>query len=47
MKKYTNKILIAALAVFLIAITIKFFIRAQEIKEELHQYEIKMKGGQL
>ena len=39
MKKYTNKILIAALAVFLIAITIKFFIRANEVKKAMKQKE--------
>jgi len=47
MKKYTNKILVAALVAFLVAVAVKFFIRAQEVKEELHQYEIKMEGGKL
>jgi uncharacterized protein involved in outer membrane biogenesis len=37
MKKYTNKILIIAAAVFLAFITIKFFIVANEIKEEIRQ----------
>jgi hypothetical protein len=31
MKKYTNKILVIAIAVFLIAITVLFFINASKI----------------
>jgi hypothetical protein len=40
MKKYTNKILIIAIAIFLILTTVKFFIRASEIRKEIKQYEI-------
>jgi len=37
MKKYTNKIIIIAAALFLVAATILFFIKAAEIKKELKQ----------
>jgi hypothetical protein len=37
MKKYTNKILIIAAAILLAAITIKFFMNANEIKMQLKQ----------
>jgi len=37
MKKYTNKILIIAAAIFLAAITIKFFMNANEIKAQIKQ----------
>lgn len=40
MKKYTNKILIIALALFLAANTIHFFIKAYEVKKNIHQLEI-------
>jgi len=35
MKKYTNKILIIAAVILLVAMTIKFFINACEIKKEI------------
>jgi glycopeptide antibiotics resistance protein len=35
MKKYTNKILIIATAVLIIATTILFFIKVAEIKKEI------------
>jgi len=37
MKKYTNKILIITAALFLVATTILFFIKASEIKKEIKQ----------
>jgi hypothetical protein len=40
MKKYTNKILIIAIAIFLIATTVKFFIKVHEVKKEINYYEI-------
>jgi hypothetical protein len=40
MKKYTNKILISAIALFLIVTTILFFIRASEVKKQVEQNEI-------
>ena len=39
MKKYTNKILIIAIAVFLAAITVLFFINANEIKKQVEKSE--------
>ena len=32
MKKYTNKILVIAIVVFIVAITVLFFINANEVK---------------
>ena len=40
MKKYTNKILIVAIAVFLAVATILFFVRVPEVKKKIKQYEI-------
>jgi hypothetical protein len=40
MKKYTNKILIIAAAIILLAGTIKFFFSAYEVKQQIKQYEI-------
>jgi hypothetical protein len=40
MKKYTNKILIITLAVFLAVTTIQFFISAYGIKKLIKQTEI-------
>ena len=40
MKKYTNKILIIVAALFLVAHTILFFIKASEVNTEIHQLEI-------
>ena len=37
MKKYTNKILIIAAAIFMVAITIQFFIISSKIKTEIKQ----------
>jgi hypothetical protein len=39
MKKYTNKILITGVAVFLIATTILFLIKVSEIKKEIKKQE--------
>jgi hypothetical protein len=39
MKKYTNKILIIAAAAFLTLCTISFFIKVNEIKKQIYQYE--------
>jgi hypothetical protein len=39
MKKYTNKILIAALVLFFAVLTIRFFIIASEVKKEMTQSE--------
>jgi len=39
MKKYTNKILIAALVLFFVAFAIRFFRIASEIKGEIKQSE--------
>ena len=48
MKKYTNKIIIIAIAVFFAAITVLFFIQVSEVKKGNKQYEInKEEGGQL
>ncbi|MCL2132189.1 MAG: hypothetical protein FWH36_07055 [Lentimicrobiaceae bacterium] len=48
MKKYTNKIIIIAIAVFLAVTTVLFFIQVSDVKKEEKQYEInKEKGGQL
>jgi TRAP-type C4-dicarboxylate transport system permease small subunit len=41
MKKYTNKILLIAAAIFLIVITIKFFINVNEIMVKIKQNETK------
>ena len=37
MKKYTSKIIIIAIALFLIAFTIHFFIISSKIKKEMKQ----------
>jgi hypothetical protein len=37
MKKYTNKILVAALVLFFAAFAIRFFIIASEVKKEIKQ----------
>ena len=48
MKKYTNKIIIIAIALFLVIATILFFVRASEVKEQIKEYETKeQEGGQL
>jgi len=48
MKKYTNKIIIIAIAVFLAVAAVIFCVRAAEVKEKIKQYEINNeKGGQL
>jgi len=39
MKKYTNKILIAALVLFFVAFAIRFFIILNEVKKEIKQSE--------
>jgi len=39
MKKYTNKILIIALAAFLLAFTIRFLIIASDIKKEIQEQQ--------
>ena len=35
MKKYTNKVLITAMALFLVVTTILFFIKAYEVKKQI------------
>jgi hypothetical protein len=40
MKKYTNKILIIAAAIFLIIYSINFFIKVNEVKKQIYEYEI-------
>jgi len=40
MKKYTNKILIIAVALFIIVTTTLFFIEASKIKRELRTTEL-------
>jgi hypothetical protein len=40
MKKYTNKIIIIAVALFIIVATVKFFVKAHEVKKEINYYEI-------
>ena len=47
MKKYTNKILITAIALFLAIATVLFFVRASEVKQEIEQYKINKKEGGL
>ena len=47
MQKYTNKILITAIALFLAIVTILFFIRVSEVKPEIEQYKINKKEGGL
>ena len=48
MKKYTNKIIIIAIALFLVVATVLFFVRASEVKEQIKQYEISnQEGGDL
>ena len=48
MKKYTNKIIIIAIAVFFAAITVLFFIQVLDAQKEEKQCEIsKEEGGQL
>ncbi|MDR2971276.1 MAG: hypothetical protein LBU83_05020 [Bacteroidales bacterium] len=42
MKKYTNKILIIATAIFLVVSTIMFFVRVSEIKKELKEENIQL-----
>ena len=39
MKKYTNLVLITAIVIFVIAITIRFFIFAQDVKVEIRESE--------
>ena len=39
MKKYTNKILIAAIVLFLAACTIHYFVTVSEIKKQIEQYD--------
>jgi regulatory protein YycI of two-component signal transduction system YycFG len=39
MKKYTNKILIVAISLFVILLTVIFFTKASEIKKELYKQE--------
>ena len=47
MKKYTNKILFTAIALFLAVATILFFIRVSEVKPQINEYEINKKEGGL
>ena len=47
MKKYTNKIIIVVFAFILAIIAVLFFIRAEEVKEKIKQYELNQEGGKL
>lgn len=39
MKKYTNKILITVIALFIVAFTVRFFVIACDIKKEIEESE--------